>query len=910
MTRLKAPLWLFAAGASFLGYFCLLVYCEIRRPDFPGVVPEFIDGRLIVSDVVDDSAGAQAGLQPGDHIVASGGRPLRSQVDWMLVRVNVVEGRPIVLQVDRGGNLMEATVAVELGQWSHWTTADGMVLLTVRSAQLATLILAVFVAFRRPDDAVVRLGAWLLASLAVFSVNLPYGIAAVVRELPTVFQLALAFAAFSSLGVAALFSAFFARFLHPVRRVGRVWILASIPMVLVLAWHARVAFEMVFRADAARTLPNRSAAIIAISLAYIVAGFAVIVTGYRKLEDATERRRVRVVVTGAAVGCTAGSIVVMRYWLGGGDLANSLFGSPVTVMGALLFLAFPVSFAFAILRHRLFDISVIIRQGIRYALARRLLLSLVPALTVLLVVDLLLHGDDPLLTTLRARGWTYVGLAGLATLAYAKRQPWLEELDRRFFRERYDAYQLLRQVASEVRAGGDLDQAVSRVLPAIVSALHPVFAVLLVRERGRPDFRPMGQSPPGFAAGGLAAEAKLTGLLRLLERPLDVSLFAPGTIMRQLPPNELRFLESSGIELLVPVAIDAQGAEALLALGAKRSEEPYSREDQDLLAAIAESLGRLLHGERPATPADAFEECPTCGACYDVGTAQCADDGDGLTTTPMARTLAGRYRLERRIGSGGMGTVYAAVDAELERRVAVKLIREDLLVSAAAASRFTREARIAAGFTHPNVVTVHDFGTVGARAFLVMELIEGRTLRDELRLGASLEPSRVVEILRGVCRAVEAAHRQGLVHRDLKADNVFLVNGEPDEIVKVFDFGIAKALGASAAPDVETEIGVLVGTPRYMAPEQLRGEKPQSGWDVWALTVMAYEMLTGQHPFEDGHGWQNRAFKGDAASFGDALSQLPAACDEFFVNALAFDPSRRPGSARQLLSDFERAVHE
>src|SRR5262249_55468341 len=159
-----------------------------------------------------------------------------------------------------------------------------------------------------------------------------------------------------------------------------------------------------------------------------------------------------------------------------------------------------------------------------------------------------------------------------------------------------------------------------------------------------------------------------------------------------------------------------------------------------------------------------FQECPACGRCCEPGSRTCSADGAVLSTVHLPRTLTGRYKLERRSGRGGMGTVYEATDIALERRVAVKVIREDLVGSPEAAQRFRRESRAAAGFSHPNVVTVHDYGVeAGIRAFLVMELLKGATLRDELTRRKSLEPSRMTEILRGVCAATEAAHRRQLI---------------------------------------------------------------------------------------------------------------------------------------------------
>jgi serine/threonine-protein kinase len=172
-----------------------------------------------------------------------------------------------------------------------------------------------------------------------------------------------------------------------------------------------------------------------------------------------------------------------------------------------------------------------------------------------------------------------------------------------------------------------------------------------------------------------------------------------------------------------------------------------------------------------------------------------------------------------------MGTVYSATDRALERRVAVKVIREDLVGSADAAERFRREARVAASFAHPNVVTVHDFGVADNRAFLVMELLEGGTLREGLGPHTRFPAARTLSILRHVCAALDAAHRRQLVHRDLKPENIFLVAGESAETAKVLDFGIAKFLPiATQQLTVDTAPGAVLGTLRYMSPEQWRGE--------------------------------------------------------------------------------------
>ena len=179
----------------------------------------------------------------------------------------------------------------------------------------------------------------------------------------------------------------------------------------------------------------------------------------------------------------------------------------------------------------------------------------------------------------------------------------------------------------------------------------------------------------------------------------------------------------------------AHQREAVLVLGTKGSEEPYDRDDCQLVTSVAASLALLLE-RRPEEggPDDAFAECPQCGACDGVNATRCAEDETPLVRTSIPRVLGGRYTIHRRLGRGGMGTVYQARDGALERRVAVKVIRDDMVGSPDAADRFRHEALVAASFAHPNVVTVYDFGiTANARGYLVMERLNGATLRQTLR---------------------------------------------------------------------------------------------------------------------------------------------------------------------------------
>ena len=348
---------------------------------------------------------------------------------------------------------------------------------------------------------------------------------------------------------------------------------------------------------------------------------------------------------------------------------------------------------------------------------------------------------------------------------------------------------------------------------------------LLERQASETSYRSLASAPQGKGPLSLNKDSKLLSLIRLLGKPLEVPQTESGWLHEQLPHEDTDFLRQARIDLLVPVATDPQSTEVILVLGVKRSEEPYSNEDKDLLVAIAASLAILL--ERPAPAAevrrdgfeeartatgfyfprlaarvrqDGFEECPQCGVCYESGSACCATGGAQLVPVSLSRLLAQRYRLDQRLGRGGMGTVYRAHDVALDREVAVKLIREELLADGDAAQRFHREAKIAASFSHPAVVTVYDFGIHGdRRAFLVMELLQGRTLRHELNQVKRIPAARSLSLLKQILGALDTAHRRQIVHRDLKPENLFLTSDSGDEVIKILDFGFGKFFGADEA---------------------------------------------------------------------------------------------------------------
>ena len=907
MTR-TASLGIPAIAAAFIGYWVLLAYCDVSEPAALGVVLSFDSNRAVAVDVVPDAPAAGAGLRAGDRIVAVDGYPISVRLDWVSVVANLEMGRPLHLTLERRGRVEAADLTPGRASWHAWRLRHGPELLAARAIQLVTLVLAYVIAARRRRDADALVGAAFLATIGVFSLTLPERFASVWRGLPPVIGLPLWIPYLSSVAIAAWGFAFFANFPRRRFRTPLAWCVVWAPIVPGLIGHGIFGYYTVVRGRPAPPSPWIQG-LLWVGVAYVVGAVVALAVNFRGLTDVNERRRVRVVMIGSLVGVVAGAPVVVSYWKDvSHNFDQSFLASPYATAGTFLFLAVPFSFAYAILRHRLFDIRVIIRQGLRYALARRALLALIPALSVVLAIDLLAHADKPVGHILRSRLWVYLTAAGVALVARTRRESWMEALDRRFFRDRYNAQRLLRQVAHDVRQATSVALVAPTVVWRIEQALHSTLVALLVRNDEEDRYHVAASSPPGAAAGSWDAENKILSLARLLGKPLDIAGPKTGWLEKAMSADDVHGVRAMGIELIVPVRSEPGGS-VFFVLGPKRSEEPYTEDDGELLMAIAENVAIRLpaagipEGQRSADAG--FEECPLCGACYDAGALRCLTDGAGLVAVTGPRVLAGRYQLEQRRGRGGMGTVYVALDTSLDRRVAAKLVRQDLVGLPGAAERFQLEARTAAAFSHPNVVTVHDFGLSGGHAFLVMELLDGGTLRDAMRSAERIADGRAVPILRGVGAAVDAAHRRQIVHGDLKPENISLVSHGLGETAKVLDFGLAKFFTADANGLLATHRtgGALLGTLLYMAPEQLRGDDPHPSWDLWALAVIAFEMLNGAHPFAT-----VGPFDAPDSAIAARWANLTDPCRHFFAAALSVNRAARPESAAALLANLEGSL--
>jgi serine/threonine-protein kinase len=280
------------------------------------------------------------------------------------------------------------------------------------------------------------------------------------------------------------------------------------------------------------------------------------------------------------------------------------------------------------------------------------------------------------------------------------------------------------------------------------------------------------------------------------------------------------------------------------------------------------------------------------------------------STTPdplIGRLLADRFKITALIARGGMGKVYRAEQAPLGRACAVKVLNSNFSgQDPEFHKRFFLEASIGSKLSHPNTVTIFDYGqTADGIYFMAMEYLEGRTLRRAIKQAGHLDEERAAHIARQVCRALREAHEHGVIHRDLKPANIFLVaHGDESDFVKVLDFGLVKAVGDNPTDEL-TQTGVFMGSPKYMAPEQIRGEKVDHRTDIYALGVILYEMLTGRVPFERAsHVNTLMAHVTDPVppiAEANPKAVVSPGLEDLIMRCLAKNPDERPASMGDVL---------
>lgn len=311
--------------------------------------------------------------------------------------------------------------------------------------------------------------------------------------------------------------------------------------------------------------------------------------------------------------------------------------------------------------------------------------------------------------------------------------------------------------------------------------------------------------------------------------------------------------------------------------------------------------------------------CPTCGRQHSGGLKGCQADGVSLMEDAISpigvddpligRTLDDKYSLDERLDEGGMGTVYRGTHLLIDRPVAIKVLNSRFVDDKAAQERFRREARAAGRVRHVNAVAVTDFGrTSDGLFYVVMELLDGRSLQDVLARESPLDTARAVAVMLQVSAAVASAHEEGVIHRDLKPGNIFVVQrAHAPTMIKVLDFGIAKMAGGDVlATEPSMPTGIMAGTPRYMSPEQFEGAELTPASDVYSLGIILYEMLTGTTPFSAvspstlsvKHAYEA------PRSPREFVSTIPIELETVILHALEKNANQRPQNAGEFRKEL------
>jgi serine/threonine-protein kinase len=921
-------------------------------------------GATIVRDVRPGSPAAGAGVRAGDDVVAVG-RPGSARVELseleMAAPAQQVAAWRDAYRLGLAGDLDVvtsrdgATRAVTLARLPVWRSAasirgDWWRLHLGMIVQILMFIGAALVlVFVRTTDITACLCALALALSAVGSGGPLMGAE---RTLPplaagvmTVFSWVAGPLAFPCIVLAMLY--------FPVRSpliVRRRWLqaipfLAAGPMIVAaFVTGLYIAGPEAALRDAVIdvTRPNLYFTSFALALAINVIAVAEGVQRYQTLSGALQRR-VRLAVFTGVPGVLAFVIkdgLPIAALLRGRVAPTLPFWIEVILQ---LFILLPtVGITYAVAVQRVLGPRMVLRRSLQYALASRTLtvLGVLPAIA--LTAALVKNRHLPLDEIVRRAPLLYAVLVAASIAAFKYRDRMRTWLDERFFRKEYDARKILISLAGRVRFETDPDELSGLVVRQIDEALRPRSIAMLTTgvEEGR--LTPVARLRTSIEP--LALTAGLVSMLRWSDEPLEILLDDPKSGVRRLPAEEQEWLQKAGVALLVPVVGVERSLTAVIALGERLSDEPYTAEDRELLSSIASQMGLWLNVSRlgPAavgsedatmarpsvdpnqavgTPGEGSEpllDCPTCGRVANGSVKVCPSDGAAFRQVGgVPRVIDRKYRIDERIGRGGMGAIYRARDLRLDRDVAIKIVHAELLNDPDARGRFRREAQLVARLQHPSIVSIFDYGTLPAGgAYLVMELVRGEDLRRVLSREGALPPARAARILSQIGAAIDAAHRAGILHRDLKPENVLLTDGESD--VKVLDFGVAKLIsenrpdGRLPSSTMLTVDGMVVGTPAYMAPEQLRGQPLDERSDVFSLGVMAFEMMTGDLPFGRGSLAEIalRQARGVPPLRSDAgrSGVITPALEQAVQTALALNPATRPTSPSAFASIVQSAI--
>jgi hypothetical protein len=843
-----------------------------------GWKPERREGQWYVAEV--DPRGPAAGtLQTGDLILAVNDDPRIGRIDspdvwWVIARQDAY-----TVEVKRGSEQRHLELQPERRQ--NYRNLGGI--LSNLAASLGFYLVGLMLGLLKPEDRVTRRASLTLLAWSSFTLFIS------LQQMAALFtfweRVALTSINLISPLQFALSYHFYYRFPASAPRA-RLW--TSLQYLLYLwaglLYVRRVWVDLsVLPTDSAigflfdhPLLLGFQAASPALELTSVLAMCAVILRNYLLVKEPDQRRRIKWMIYGSILGILpAGFYMVLRLIFPSPGLG------PASTEGALRYLSFmignfmtvavPIAIGYAVLKHRVFDIQIVIRRGLQYLFAKQVLRIILALPLAALVWTIIIKRDLPLTAILTGNPILLVLIAAVG-LSLKFRRQLTHWIDRRFFREAYSQEQILLSLIEKIKELDSMPELSRLVSKEVEAAMHPERLYVFYRGEERHDLT------LGYSSGGQSHDLRITEeseLLRLMQRHRRAQDF-PLPPDSGLPDDEIAWLTGLGVNLIVPMSGNDGRMAGLLLLGEKKSEEPYTPNDRQLLQTITAQMAvvyenvwlkeqasreqKIKHevlGRLEDQQINLVKECPACGACYDSTSDACEKDQRELTLSlPVERIIDNKYRLDQMIGRGGMGAVYEATDVRLNRRVAIKIMLGNMFGDRVALRRFEREAQASARLNHPNIITVYDYGAIRTDgAYLVMELVRGTTLRSELQRTGGLDPKTAAAWFTQLLEGVKAAHQAGVIHRDLKPENVLISSDastreKSREQIKVLDFGLAKILQVDPAnPQSLTTPGTIMGTFAYMSPEQVTGEEVDERSDIFSLGVMVVEALTGHRPF-------------------------------------------------------------
>jgi len=660
----------------------------------------------------------------------------------------------------------------------------------------------------------------------------------------------------------------------------------------------------------------------AIVFPLIAAALAFMLWRRRDAEPA-ERSKVNAFATALVLALAPATVIIITYWIV--PTLRDWYSAHFEATGAAMYsglIALPVLTSYAVLAHHVLRVDLVLRRASRYALTRRLLLTATLGPLALLAIYTYRNQHQTV-------GELFAGGVGRALLAasiggamlLAARDRLQRAVDRLFRRDTVSLASALDVFARRSGEGLGLGDVVDAMKRSLVAAFHPSVAAVLIADRTRDAFVPLGAALAPLARASVLAEA-LSGV----RDPVVVDLEDGAGVARLLPRTDQDWLADGGVLVLAPLIASGGAMCGMVALGPMASGRDYTEGDLRYLGALAAAAApaiesRLLRQSGSVAAAlddvrwddESGRDCPSCGQTFaaDVNTCKSC----GRATNPMAIPvhLHAKFTLTRRLGAGGMGVVYLGHDDALDRPVALKALPR---VRPETVEQLRREARAMAQVSHSALAAIHGLESWRAVPVLVVEYLAGGTMADRLRHGPMAE-AEVVAIARQVLGGLRRLHDAGLLHRDLKPSNVGFA---ADGTAKVLDFGLSRLrretdagtalypsaeLVADAAPE-HSHVSTLAGTPAYMSPELVAGRAPSAADDLWALAVLMVEGLQGQH------AWSGqpvgvvlrRLRAGEAPGWVYGAPACSPALSALLARALSASRADRPQSA----AEFERAL--